>query len=97
MSSLDHKTGEQCQNHPVIGIEYCWLHMRNYLNLEIRHTMQKDENGNRYRFLGLFAVMSPYLHEHVYRQQHNIPMDDPIFEEILCISVTTPSSRRVKV
>jgi len=76
--ALDHKTGEQCQNHPVIGIEYCWIHMRNYLNLEIRHTMQRDDNGNRHKLLGLFAVMGPYLHEH--RQQHNIPMDDPIFE-----------------
>ena len=67
--ALDHKTGEQFQNHPVI--EYCWIHMRNYLNLEIRHTMHRDNDGNRYKLSGLFAMMSPLLHEH--RQQHNIP------------------------
>ena len=35
--------------------------MRNYLNLEIRHTMQNDNTGKRYKLLGLFAVMGPYL------------------------------------
>ena len=25
--ALEHKTGEQCQNHPMIGIEYFWIHM----------------------------------------------------------------------
>ena len=26
--ALDHKTGEQCQNHPIRGIEYCWIYMQ---------------------------------------------------------------------
>ena len=48
-------SGHRCNNMRVIGIEYCWLHLSIFFNLELRQSKQHDQQGHQLKALGLFA------------------------------------------
>ena len=56
--------------------------------------MQKDKERKRHNLLGLFAAMGPYLYDH--REQHHIPMDDPIFEPNQKITTMTKEKKPMR-
>ena len=39
----------------VISIEYCWLHLSIFFNLELRQSEQHDQQGHQLKALGVFA------------------------------------------
>ena len=50
-------TTHRCQNFCAIGTEYCWYHLKNYMNLVVRPTHEHDREGKLVKQLGLFAEL----------------------------------------
>ena len=57
LEEQEHGQWVRCDEYPVSNSDYCWYHLKNYWNLEIRRTEQHDpQTGQRLRLLGVFAV-----------------------------------------
>ena len=50
-------THHRCQNFCAIGTEYCWYHLKNYMNLIVQPTREHDREGKLVKQLGLFACL----------------------------------------